>query len=236
MSVQYSITDDIFEHFPEYRRGVVIALDIDNGESPTELIASLRAAESELRTQLDPENLLENPKIASWREAYSQLGFKPGKNRPSMEALIRRVLKNDTLPSISKIVDLGNLVSIQNLVPVGAHAIDVVTQDIALRLATGEEIFEPFGSDDIEHPSTSEVIFAEGNTVLTRRWTWRQAKHTLVVPDTKAVEINFDGLPPVTHQDVEQICRQAAKLVQVYCGGKVTFEILSKDNPCIQLI
>ena len=153
-----------------------------------------------------------------------------------MEALIRRVLKNDSLPSISKIVDLGNLVSIQNLVPVGAHAIDVVTQDIALRLATGEEIFEPFGSDVVEHPSPSEVIFAEGNTVLTRRWTWRQAKHTLVVSDTKAVEINVDGLPPVTHQDVEQICRQVASLVQEYCGGRVTFEILSKDNSTIQLI
>ena len=41
MSVKYSITDDIFEHFPEYRRGVVIARDIDNGESPAGLIASL---------------------------------------------------------------------------------------------------------------------------------------------------------------------------------------------------
>ncbi|MBI9043121.1 MAG: hypothetical protein JEZ06_01475 [Anaerolineaceae bacterium] len=235
MSIQYTISSEIFDKFPNYCRGVVVAQNINNSHSSTELVASLRAAESELRTQLDPKDLLDTPQIASWRDSYSQLGFKPGKNRPSMEALIRRILKNNPLPSINKVVDLGNLVSIQNLVPVGAHAIDVVSEDLMLRLATGKEIFEAFGSDVVEKPNPSESVFAEGNTVLTRRWTWRQAKHTLVVPETTAIEINVDGLPPVTIQDIKQICGEVVDLVQKYCGGEVNFNILTRNNPAIHL-
>jgi DNA/RNA-binding domain of Phe-tRNA-synthetase-like protein len=152
-----------------------------------------------------------------------------------MEALVRRVLKKDPLPAINKVVDLGNLVSIQNLVPIGAHAIDHLTADMDLRLATGDEIFEPFGTDLVEHPNPGEIIFAEGNTVLTRRWTWRQSKHTLILPETTAVEFNVDALPPITDEEVEQICGDIAALMEKYCGGRISCGILSRDNPVIKL-
>lgn len=229
------ISAEVFSKFPLYRRGVVIAHGISNGASPDELIASLRDAENMLCLQLTPENIITHPRIVSWREAYRSLGVKPSEFRPSMEALVRRVLKKDPLPAISRIVDLGNLVSIQNLVPIGAHAIDLLTADMDLRPATGDEIFEPFGTDIVEHPNPSEIIFAEGNTVLTRRWTWRQSKHTLILPETTAVEFNVDALPPVSDQEVERICNEVAALVQKYCGGNVSHGILSKDNPVIQL-
>jgi DNA/RNA-binding domain of Phe-tRNA-synthetase-like protein len=230
------ISDEVSSKFPEYRRGVVIAHGISNGPSPDDLIASLRDAENALCKQLSPENIVSHPRIKSWREAYRSLGVKPGEFRPSMEALARRVLKKDPLHAISKIVDLGNLVSIRNLVPIGVHAIDLLTADMDLRLATGDEIFEPFGTDIVEHPNPSEIIFAEGNTVLTRRWTWRQSKHTLILPETTAVEFNVDALPPVSDQEVERICNEVTALLQKYCGGNVSYGILSKDNPVVPLI
>jgi DNA/RNA-binding domain of Phe-tRNA-synthetase-like protein len=238
MGLRYYIANEIFERFPDYCRGVVIAHGVRNGSSPPELLDRLRAAEGALSAQLGGENVATLPRIAAWREAYRALGVKPSEFRPSVEALIRRVAKNDPLPAINAMVDLGNLVSIQHLLPIGAHAIDILRgaeQDIALRLATGAETFEPFGSDAIEHPLPGEVIFVEGETVLTRRWTWRQAKRTLVTPETTAVEINVDGLPPVTPAEVGEICAQAAELVQRYCGGRVRYEILSREKPCIEL-
>jgi DNA/RNA-binding domain of Phe-tRNA-synthetase-like protein len=229
------ISAEVFAKFPAYRRGIVIAHGIHNGTSPDELIASLRDAEHALCVQLTPENITTHPRIGSWREAYRSLGVKPGEFRPSMEALVRRILKRDPLPTLSTIVDIGNLVSIQNLVPIGAHAIDLLTADMDLRLATGDEIFEPFGTDIVEHPNLSEIIFAEGNIVLTRRWTWRQSKHTLILPETTAVEFNVDALPPVSDQEIERIFSEITTLVQKYCGGNVRYGILSKDNPVIPL-
>jgi DNA/RNA-binding domain of Phe-tRNA-synthetase-like protein len=235
MTNHYTISTDIFTRFPGYCRGVVIARNLTNGPSPDELVAALRSAERALAGQLSPETLTSHPQIESWREAYRAAGIKPSEFRPSVEALARRVLKGDPLPLISILVDLGTLLSIRHLLPVGAHALDFVTQDITLRLATGQEVFEPFGSDLIEHPNPGEIIFAEADTILTRRWTWRQARHTLVVPETRFVEINVDGLPPVTQAQVEAICQEAAGLVQRYCGGEARYALLSASNPVIAL-
>ena len=236
VGIQYFIAEEIFARFPGYCRGVVTGQGLTNGPSPDALIASLRAAEQALCARLSSEAITSHPQIESWREAYRSLGVKPSEFRPSMEALTRRVLRRDALPAISALVDIGTLVSIQNLIPVGAHAIDHVRQDIGLRQASGAELFEPFGSDIVEHPLPGEVIFAEGDTVLTRRWTWRQARHTLVLPETQAVEINVDGLPPVSRAEVERVCQEVAALVQKYCGGRLSYQILSRDNPRIVLV
>ena len=235
MTRHYFISQDIFTKFPGYLRGVVLAHGVHNPPSPPSWSRRCARPRQALCTRLTPETITSHPRIESWREAYRSLGVKPSEFRPSVEALARRVLKRDPLPAISTLVDIGTLASIHNLMPIGAHAIDHVTGDIGLRLATGAETFEPFGADLVEHPLPGEVVFVEGDVVLTRRWTWRQAKHTLVVPETTAIEVNVDALPPLTRPEVERICQEVAALVQRYCGGTLRWEIISADNPVIAL-
>ena len=234
-SITYSIAPEVFEMFPGYIRGVVIAQGVQNGPSPDELIALLRKAEAEARSKLDLEKIIEHPNMASWRDAYRKFGAKPGKYRPSMEAMARRVLRDHELPSISRLVDIGNIISLNHLVPAGGHAIDVVDGDITLCRAEGDESFIPFGSDKPETPDAGEIIFTEGKTVLTRRWTWRQANHTLVTPDTTALEFNVDGMPPVNIDEVETACRKLESLTQKFCGGRCTHEILTRENNRISI-
>jgi DNA/RNA-binding domain of Phe-tRNA-synthetase-like protein len=231
----YSISPDIFRMFPGYVRGVVLAYEVHNGPSPEELVQMLRQAEESVRARLTIEKVAEEPRIAAWREAYRKFGAKPSEFRSSVEAMVRRALRSEPLPAINALVDIGNIQSLRHLMPVGGHAIDLLTGDIALRLAVGGEEFVPFGMTGMEHPLPGEVIFAQGNTVLTRRWTWRQANHTLILPETTAIEINVDGLPPVTVSEVEQACAEVMDMVQRFCGGRVRVEILAEKNPRISL-
>jgi len=231
----YTISDEIFRRFPGYARGVVIAHDVTNSASPEELIRLLRAAEASARQRLDLDLLTEDSRIKSWREAYRSFGAKPSEFRSSIEAMLRRVLRNDSLPTINALVDIGNVVSLRYLVPAGGHAIDVVEDNIELRFASGGEDFIPFGSDELEHPLPGEIIFAEGNTVLTRRWTWRQANHTLTLPETRAIEFNVDGLPPVPSAEIKQACMEIIELVGQFCGGEMHYEVLSREHPRIEL-
>lgn len=233
--ISYSIADEVFNQFPGYMRGVVLAYDITNSESAADLIAMLRATEASVRKRLHKDEIIQHPHIASWRDAYRSFGAKPGKFRSSIEAMVRRVLGGNELPTINALVDIGNILSLQYLVPMGGHAIDVVQQDLVLRPATGDEKFVPFGSEQIEHPNPGEIIFVEGNTVLTRRWSWRQANHTLTLPETTAIEFNVDGLPPVSESEVENICLRAIQLIERFCGGHTRYEILSQQNPRIKL-
>jgi len=229
--LHYTIEPAVFDRFPDYVRGVVFACDVQNGDSPPALVAHLRAAEAEARARLTLDTLTAHPRIAAWREAFRTLGYKPGDFRPSIEALLRRVLRGQDLPTISALVDIGTVISLRHLLPIGGHAIDVLTQDIALRPATGEEVFIPFGSEELEHPLPGEFIFVEGDVVLTRRWSWRQAQHTLVTPETRALEFNVDGLPPVTRGEVEAICREVSELVTCFCNGDTRVALLTRDQP-----
>jgi DNA/RNA-binding domain of Phe-tRNA-synthetase-like protein len=231
----FRIADEVFQRFPGYVRGVVIAHELANGPSPPELLDLLREAEATVRLRIKPDLVAEEPRIKSWREAYRGFGAKPAEFRSSIEAMARRALKNDRLPAINALVDIGNLISLRHLLPAGAHAIDVLAGDIALRPATGAEQFVAFGSNETEHPLPGEIIFVEGATVLTRRWTWRQAQHTLTLPETRAVEFNIDGLPPVATAEVEQAGTEIMELVQRFCGGRARFGMLTRENPTISL-
>ena len=231
----YSVSQEIFDKYLGYCRGVVLAFDVHNGQSPDRLIQMLREAESSVRQQSTIEGIAEHPHIKPWREAYKAFGAKPSEYRSSVEAMARRLLRNDALPSINALVDIGNIISLQHLVPVGGHAMDDLTQDITLRFATGDETFVPFGSTESEHPLPGEVIFAEGNTVLTRRWTWRQANYTLTLPETRSIEINIDRLLPVELEEVHAIANQVMGLVTEFCGGSLRYEILSASNQQMKL-
>jgi DNA/RNA-binding domain of Phe-tRNA-synthetase-like protein len=229
------IAEEIFARFPNYVRGVVIATGVRNGISPDELVVSLRKEEQVLRQKISLEEIALHPRLESWREAYRQTGVKPNKYRPSIDAMVRRVLQGNEIPSINTLVDIGNLFSLRYILPVGGHAIDVLHNEMALRLAAGSEVFYPFGSDSAEHPDPGEIIFTDGELVMTRRWTWRQANHTLTLQTTTAIEINIDALPPFPIDKVGQICADIAETLKTFCGGEAYFEILSRQNSSIEL-
>lgn len=230
-----TISNAIFNQFPGYLRGVVVAVDVNNGPSSAELLDLLRSAEESVRERLNLDTLIEDGHIKPWREAFRSFGAKPSEFRPSIEALVRRVLRNDPLPSINALVDIGNVVSLRHLLPSGGHSLDHLQADMMLRPASGEEDFVPFGTDQHEHPLKGEIIFAEDNTVLTRRWTWRQANHTLTLPETRLIEFNVDSLPPMTGSEVEKACDEVIELVGRFCGGQARYEILSENHPSIWL-
>ena len=91
----YAVSPEIFARYPGYVRGVVIAHGVKNGSSPAELVQMLREAEESVRARVDPEQVAEEPRIKSWREAYRAFGARPAEFRSSVEAMARRVLRGD---------------------------------------------------------------------------------------------------------------------------------------------
>lgn len=228
----YTIAPEIFTRFPGYTRGLVLASGLNNQGSCPELTALLREAEESVRQRLTLETIASHPRIISWREAYRSFGAKPSEFRSSIEAMARRALRGDPLPSINPLVDIGNIVSLRHLVPAGSHAVDRLQQgELSLRLASGAETFIPLGEEKEEHPLPGEIIFAEGDVVLTRRWTWRQGSHTLTLPESTAVEFNVDGLPPIPADEVQEICAELESLISQFCGGKTFSAPLTANNP-----
>lgn len=228
MAITYRIAAEIFELFPGYCRGVVWVEGAANGAAAAPLVGALRAAEAQARTAVTG-NVAEHPRVAAWREAYRRFGAKPSEHRSSIEALLRRVLKPDTLPAINTLVDIGTVASIRHLLPAGVHP--VPAGDLALRLAGEGDTFAPADGAASEQPPRGEVVFAAGNEVLTRRWTWRQAAGTQTLAATRDVFFNVDSLPPCRRADVEAAMADVQALVREHAGGKTTAVVLDAARP-----
>ena len=233
----YSVDPEIFKLFPAFRRGVVVATQTDN-TTPDPTLANLiaQAADKMLveSTDAEPE------RISVWNNAYLKLGVDPKKFTPSIKFLYEQIRKGKPPRSISKIVDIMNLVSLRRMTPCGGDDLQTISPgDIHLGFAKGDESFAPlFKATAFEHPTAGEVIYYTPQTrkVMCRRWTWRNADFSKITPETTSVAINIDIMsPPFADGDVDAALAEMAQLLQQHCGAKTVCHTLSASTPSFEL-
>lgn len=229
--MKFKIDSSIIEKFPEVNIGIIEAEGIDNKGVSEEIISLLIKQQEDIRLRFNKETYPENPKIKSWREAYSLFRAKPKKYTCSVDNLYRMTLSGIELRHINKLVDIYNYISIKHIVPVGGDDIDKVDGDITLTLAKGDEIFKELNSEEIKNPDAGEVIYKDDKEVLCRRWNWRECDKSKMTEDTKNVLLVIEGLPPVTKEDIKTILGEFSALINKYCGGKIKTHLLDKTNP-----
>jgi DNA/RNA-binding domain of Phe-tRNA-synthetase-like protein len=162
----------VFEAFPGYRAGVVVAEGV--GGPPADRLAPVEPAP------------VDHPHLLAWREAFRSFGVKPKRAVCSAEALIAR----GELPRLGPLVDRYNAVSVRWAVPVGGEDLDRVVPPVRLVLAAGSEPFD--GGDP---PRPGEVVWRDGEGVTCRRWNWRQGVRTRLTEETTRAYFLFDALP-----------------------------------------
>lgn len=224
------LSPEVMAMFPGYTRGVVIGKGINNSEENQGLSGLLRQAEQETVLDTTLEDIRSHPKIASWRNAYTNFGVNPNKFVSSIESLCRRVKKGDQLPYINTAVALFNYFSLSHVVPSGGDDLDNVHDDLRLVRASGNESFTPFNSDIIEYPLPGEIIYVTNSIVMCRRWNWRQGNQTKLTPATRNIAVNVDCLPPISKEEAASITAELADLMRKFCGGEIKYFMLSTEQ------
>ncbi len=190
------MSDAVRDAFPGYRAGVVVGDGLVNGPS---VPLSVELAS------------LDHPHLVAWREAFRAFGAKPKRYQCSAEALIRRV---DGLPSINRLVDLYNAVSVVHAVPVGGEDVDRVVGTVRLRFAGDDEVFD--GGDP---PKPGEVVWADEVGVTCRRWNWRQGVRTRLTESTTRAYFLFDALPELDDALLAAAMDDLAGRLALACPG-----------------
>jgi DNA/RNA-binding domain of Phe-tRNA-synthetase-like protein len=89
-----------------------------------------------------------NEDLQVTRKLYKSLRLDPTKNRPSSEALIRRVIKGKSLYQINSIVDICNLSSIHFLLSIGLYDVEKIAgKNIVLRIGNEGEGYAGIGKE-----------------------------------------------------------------------------------------
>ncbi len=223
------IDTEVFEMFPDFRRGIVIVDGMDNKiENPA--IAEL--LQEAIGMRKEGGNWLEHEFVKAWEEVYRKLKVNPNKYPPSIKSLIKRVQKGGRIPFINSAVALFNYVSIKYLIPCGGDDVDTVEGNLHLGFATGKEKFVPLGGKEEEHPDEGEVIYFDDVTlnVMCRRWNWRNGDFSKILDSSKRVVINIDGIGPVPDDTIIEARDEIAGLLQRYCDARVRLAFLSKEE------
>ena len=92
-----------------------------------------------------------------------------------------------------------------------------ITGPTTVRFATGDEFFTDLGSTTGVHPDPGEVVFVDGEGVVSaRRWCWRQSAGSATGATTVEALIVVEGHHDAARQDVESALADLTSLLASY--------------------
>ncbi|PKN30149.1 MAG: hypothetical protein CVU64_04765 [Deltaproteobacteria bacterium HGW-Deltaproteobacteria-21] len=227
---------EIFTLFPTFRRGLVVAENMNN-HGVSEKLGSMLDRVVEERGR-EPIDLKTDPRIQVWSDAHRSFGSNPNKFPPAHASLLKRVQKAGTrVPFINKVVAIMNYNSIASLMPVGGDDLDRAGKILELRRAEGSEVFIPLGAPEaVEHPLSGEVIYVtDSGDVMCRRWNWRNGDTTKITEDTRTILMNIDGLGEDVEPGVIAVRDRVAAMLEEFCQAGVRTFLLSPSQPSIRI-
>lgn len=230
---------DVIGTFPDFSVAVLTCEDLMiPAVRPALLDAEIQKREAGIRATWGETPLAEIPGITVWRQAYKQFGVKKTSYRSSVERLVKNALADRPLPAINGFVDCYNAVSLSHIFPAGADDLDNVSGNIAFRFSRDGDSFLDMGATDESGtplsapPKTGEVVYADDEKVLCRRWNWRQDARSVVTQITRraVVTIQANGTG-----DLRAAVDDLTHLLRETCGGRINVVIANAGQPVVDL-
>jgi arginyl-tRNA synthetase len=236
LSMKFRIEQSIFNQWPAVKVGILVISAAKQTEEVPRISKLLRQTEEAVGVDLGELEVADVPEVTAWQVVYRQFGANPKEFRSSVEALLRRAKRGQSLPLVSPLVDLGNYLSLKYRLPVGVEDLDKITGDLELAAATGSEKGMYLGGDHEESAAPGEVIYRDTVGFVCRRWNWREGVRTAVTAGTTNAVLIVEALPPVTEKILAKVLAESRRLTKNYLGATVQTAILSVKKPELLLV
>ncbi len=200
------------------RVAFTIVRDVCVKDRDPTLDEEISRVEERVRNTYKLEELKNLKEIRAYRDFYWRIGIDPTKTRPSAEALLRRVVRGQRLPKINNVVDVGNLVSLLTLIPIGIYDLDKIKGELRLRRARKGERFRPIGGKEITLKG-GEPVLADEEKIL-HLFPHRDSVDTMVRSDTRNVLIVAAGVPGIEEERLKEAANKVAELLEKYACGR----------------
>ena len=216
--MKISVDKTIFEKIPQYKVGVAFISGLDNSKG-------VETREPKIRDYAQNE-------IDTWDVAAKNLGLDTHMFPQANKNLSQRFVKDRTLPKVNPIVDIANVFSLETGAPVGLHDADKVS-DIEIRPGRAGDHYQVLNQAKIENV-VDPIVYASGQTVMTRNWTWRLSETSKADSRTKNAILFVDTLS-LSFEETSKITRETAEEMVAKLGGKITsLAILDTNTPSVE--
>ncbi len=232
--MKFIVQKEIFDQLDNLFIGVVVAKGIDNSKKYSNVEEMLDNSIALAMDKFLDTKIKEDPLITPYRDAFLKLGINPNKYQCSVEAMFTRISKGKELPHINPLVDLNNAISLKYTLPMGTHDLSKSDLDIEMRYAQEGDIFIPMGSEEPDNPEIGEVIYAVGENVRTRRWTWRQSNEGKIDENTSYVFFPIDGFKGFNDKQVLEAIQELKKVLEDTFDAEVVSGYVDKEHPSFE--
>lgn len=158
------------------------------------------------------------PGAADARDLYKAVGLDPTKTRPSNEALLRRVLKGESLYRVNTLVDALNLASLRHQLPFGLYDAARLRPPVVLRRGGAGEGYEGIRKARVnveERPVLVDQDGPFGNPTS-------DSARAMITLDTRDALVVAYAPAGCTTARLTQVIEDTEALLVRHCGGQRT--------------
>jgi len=215
------VQDAVRARFPTLHLALVeLSGVVVRRERPEELQALVEEAIAEVKARYELSTLKDVPLFRAYRDFFWRLGIDPTKDRPSAEALVRRVLAGKPFPAINNLVDAYNVASMRSGIPLATFDMDAVASwPLELRYARAGELFLGIGMREPVELSGRELVLADAEGPIAI-YPHRDSDRTKITERTKRALVVACGAPGVAVRRLVEAAQLAADYITRFCGGR----------------
>lgn len=188
--IEFRLSRRLLEIFPSLTAGGFLAKNIADIRLAEKTIQQvLSSAQTLLAGEgVTVESLVDDERIAGWREATAKANLKASRYRSSPEQLARRYLRGKGISTPIPCVNLYCAVSFKFLAALGGYDLYRIPHTpVELRLPNpAEDSFAPLGGKSKDMPLTKDIpVYASGSTVMCWNFNHRDSRLTCLTPGTR---------------------------------------------------
>lgn len=212
---------------PDFKIGMIHYTKIVVGESPQMIKGRTQLYQENLFLDLQDIAVTEKAGVREWRSIWKTLGADPNRYRPSAEALLRRIAKENYLTPFHSAVDLNNFFSLQYEIPVGIYDMAALQGPITITLGTEDTTYAGLNGRDItlkSIPASVDAIGPFGSPFV-------DSKRSAVSEQTTDALQLFYLRPSLMDEECQQLLASAGKMFMQIHGGDYEIALLTKQTP-----
>lgn len=212
--------DKLARDWPNLSLGLVVIKGVNVRRSDDKIIKLIKECEEEVRNSFKLETLKDIPEIRAYRDFFWRINVDPTKKRPSVEALIRRILRGKSIPLIFNVVDICNIISIRNLITISAFDLEAINPPLKVRYSRNGERVELIGGR-VKTLTGREIVLEDGKNNILSVYAYSDTEISKVKESTKNILAVAYGVPRIRIERVRKCISDIAEYVSKLCGGRV---------------
>lgn len=139
--MRVKLADALVQIEPTFKLGIIHYTKIVVSSSPQMLKGRLQLFQEQLFFEMDEKAVTEFDGIKEWRALWKKFGADPNHYHSSVEALYRRIAKQNYITPMDSAVDLNNFFSLKYEIPMGIYDIDKIQGDITISIGDEETTY-----------------------------------------------------------------------------------------------